>query len=132
MTHQNDRFALGDVRSRRYNLYSAEYLREFLSFLSWRFQILGALEYRNGHELIHIYSPSSWEAIVESLYFRDWGLSAGLRLTRELSHRFFLAAEARYSRFLLFYDDGVELHNNGHKDPTPHALTLKYSIGCRF
>lgn len=130
--HPNEMPAPGETTYRLYGLFSAESLREFLYIPRWRLraQALGAAEFRLGREMIVLLS-NRVEQIEEDLEYRDWGLSAGLRLTHALSNRFFLAAEARYSRFIfLYYKE--EYPDPDDEYPTPHALTLKYSIGVRF
>lgn len=130
-------FTPGVTLSRAYGLFSVEYLHEILHVRSLRLraQALGAVEYRHGNENIHLYyQPLTRpkQPVGERIHYRDWGLTPGIRLSHELSKRFFLAAEVRYSRFLYLHDDGVELPDGGHEGPTPHALTLKYSAGYRF
>jgi len=131
MQYINDNRVPGETMRREYGLISAGYLHEILTYRRMRVQALGEVSYRFGSESIHIYYPYPWEARVEGLLLRDWGLSAGLRATYDLPWRFLLSAEARYTRFVYLHDEGVDFFGD-HEDPTPHDLTVKIGLGYRF
>ncbi len=126
----NDSRVPGETLTREYGLISAGYLHEILAYRRMHVQALGEVSYRAGSEMIFIYSYG-WEAIVESLSLRDWGLTAGLRGTYDLPWRFLLSAEAKYTRFVYLYDEGVSF-NIDREVATLHDLTVKIGLGYQF
>ena len=131
MRYLNDNRVPGETMRREYGLISSGYLHKVIAHQRISLYCYGAVTYRFGFERIHIYYPFPWEARVESLLLRDWGLSSGLRATYDLPWRFLLSAEAKYTRFVYLHDEGVDFFGD-HKGPTPHDLTMKIGLGYRF
>ena len=130
-SYNNESLQPGDVMNRSYGLYSLGYLHHIFGNKNKRFIAIGELNYRNGSETVHIYFPYRWDNRVESLILSDIGLSAGLRIERNLPLNFILSGEAKYSRFIYCHSEGVDFFGQ-HKDPTPNTLTLKFGLGYQF
>ncbi|MEZ4771836.1 MAG: hypothetical protein R3D00_01560 [Bacteroidia bacterium] len=131
MQYINDNRVPGETMRREYGLISAGYLYKVIAHQQISLYSYGAVNYRFGYERIHIYYPYPWEARVEGLLLRDWGLSAGLRATYDLPWHFLLSGEAKYTQFVYLHDEGVDFFGD-HEDPTPHDLTVKIGLGYRF
>ncbi|MDX1908361.1 MAG: hypothetical protein SF053_15095 [Bacteroidia bacterium] len=126
-----DSLTPGEVLRREYGLVSVGYTYQLLSRYSIRLDALGEVNYRHGFETVYIFQPQWFEIKVESPALRDLGASAGLRISYDLPFHFQLSGEAKYTRFLYLYDEGVDIFGD-HKDPTANTLTLKLGLGYRF
>jgi hypothetical protein len=131
MRYLNDSRQPGEVTNRQYGLFSLDCLRLLFDYKNWRVEGIGGVSSRLGYETIHIYYPSIWEQRVESLTFKDVGLTLGILGSCRLPWNFLLTGEASYTRFVYLYDDGVDFFGD-HKDSTPNTLTIKLSLGYRF
>lgn len=126
-----DLYQPGEVYERNFVNLSLGYLRHLIGQGRVRLYALGDLNFRTGSESIHIYYPNSWESRSALLALDDLGLGCGLRVVRLLPLNLQCAFEARYTRYVLLRDKGVDFFGQ-HKGPTPHALSLQWGIGFRF
>ncbi len=121
----------GEVVERIYSTFSVGYLHALYGKHKFHLEALAGINFRNGYETVHIYYPNWFEARSESLEFRDWGLSAGLRAAFDLPWHLVFSIEAKYTRFVFLSDGGVDFFGD-HKDPTPNTLTYQIALGYRF
>jgi len=116
---------------RSYARFSTQYIRGIFKSQWGRIRFLAGVNYRLGYES---YQLSDWPlgAPMESISYRDFGLSGGVQLVKPMFDDFFLSLEVTYTRYFWFKYEGTNNNLPQVKYPSPQNLSVHYGVGYRF
>jgi hypothetical protein len=122
---------LGEVQARLFWLFEADYRYYLLYNDKLKIKGTAGLDYRHGHETIHMWYRGLHEKIGGGYDLKDFGLSAGFEAEIELFWHIYASGQVEYTRFVYIYSKGPPgyKHSDG---PSKNMLSFQLGLGYRF